>query len=391
MGDVDGDLRVPWRRCRTIREAVIDLQGQVVDRVPSNLPRIVFGDPLGCADGADVQGFAVRATFEGWSGGVVPLEDGVRLAERQEFTLSGVLAGALAVSEAFQFVRGGNVQSGRREVGLSLWKPEEGVSWLDEAAVGPPIEYLPRQAWLIGLGHLGQAYLWALGLLPYAHPHEVQLVLQDDDVLVRANDSTSLLTSSVLLGEKKTRAMAQWCEERGFRTSILERRFNEKCQINDEEPRVALCGVDNAMARAALEQVGFQRVIEAGLGWGRQEYLAFQVHTFPSHRSARDLWGGISETHGTDTLIHQPAYQRLESDGELDQCGLTLLAGHSVGAAFVGAATAALVIAELERLVLGEHAYEIIDGTFRSLHHRKAMSNGGKTAPFNAGYTKAIV
>lgn len=120
----------------------------------------------------------------------------------------------------------------------------------------------------IGLGHLGQAYLWALGMLPDASPQEVQLVLQDYDALVLANDSPSLLPSSVLLGEKKTRAMARWCEERGFRTAIVERRFNEKCWVNDDEPHVALCGVENPMARAALEQVGFRRVIEAGLGWG---------------------------------------------------------------------------------------------------------------------------
>ena len=84
---------------------------------------------------------------------------------------------------------------------------------------------LPASAWLIGLGHLGQAFLWTLGLLPYGSPEEVSLVLQDFDELVEANDSTSLLTTRRKLGVKKTRAMALWCESRGFRTSIIERRF----------------------------------------------------------------------------------------------------------------------------------------------------------------------
>jgi len=79
--------------------------------------------------------------------------------------------------------------------------------------------------WIIGLGHLGQAYLWTLGLLPYAQPEDVQLVLQDFDTLVDANDSTSLLTTRTLLGEKKTRAMARWCEGRGFQTALQERHF----------------------------------------------------------------------------------------------------------------------------------------------------------------------
>ena len=134
---------------------------------------------------------------------------------------------------------------------------------------------------LIGLGHLGQAFLWTLGLLPYGSPGEVNLVLQDYDELVEANESTSLLTTRKHLGERKTRAMALWCESRGFRTSIMERRFAGDFRVREAEPRVALCGVDNALARADLEDVGFGRVIEAGLGAGTQEYLAFQVHTFP--------------------------------------------------------------------------------------------------------------
>ena len=39
----------------------------------------------------------------------------------------------------------------------------------------------------------------------------VELVLQDYDELVEANDSTSLLTTLKQIGRKKTRAMAVWC------------------------------------------------------------------------------------------------------------------------------------------------------------------------------------
>ena len=44
----------------------------------------------------------------------MPLDDPVQLTERQECVLSGVLAGALGVSEAFQFVRDDN-RNGRTE------------------------------------------------------------------------------------------------------------------------------------------------------------------------------------------------------------------------------------------------------------------------------------
>jgi hypothetical protein len=214
----------------------------------------------------------------------------------------------------------------------------------------------------------------------------VELVLQDYDTLVEANDSTSLLTSRSILSEKKTRAMARWCEARGFKTSIMERRFDSSFRVSSEEPSVALCGVDNALARAALEDVGFGRVIEAGLGAGTQEYLAFQVHTFPSSRTARSWWGRGTVA-AAQTLVDQPAYRAL-ADAGVDECGLTILAGRTVGAPFVGAATAAVVIAELLRMVLGEHRYEVIDGSLRALDHRQAVLVGTEAA-FNPGSARA--
>ncbi|MCZ7600606.1 MAG: hypothetical protein M5U09_26735 [Gammaproteobacteria bacterium] len=136
-----------------------------------------------------------------------------------------------------------------------------------------------------------------------------------------------------------------------------------------------------------LEDVGFERVIEAGLGTGTQEYLAFQVHTFPATRSARSLWGRGGSAVSAESLVERPAYRALAVEG-LDECGLTTLAGRTVGAPFVGAATAAIVVAELLRMVLGEQRYEVIDATLRALEHRQAVRVGAE-APFNPGWTEA--
>jgi hypothetical protein len=240
---------------------------------------------------------------------------------------------------------------------------------------------------VIGLGHLGQAYLWTLGFLPYAAPHEVELVLQDVDTLVEANHSTSPLTHRAILGQKKTRAMATWCERRGFRTAIYERLFAPTFRVTDSEPRVALCGVDNALARAALEEVGFARVIEAGLGKGTREYLAFQIHTFPARRSARSKWGGLSAPTDVTSLLAQPVYRDLAQKG-VDACGLTTLAERSVGASFVGTAVSALVISESMRIALGEHTYAVIDSSLGHLDRRHAVVNDAGN-PFNPGSTPA--
>lgn len=384
-GPMDAALLVPWRKARTLGEAVLDLQGTVVDRLTPGIPRIAIGD----ARAEDVGPFAVRATWEGWSGGVLPLDDGRRLAERTEFTPAGVLAGGMAVAEAFQYVRGGNALAGRREAGLSLWRPDREVGWLD-ADAGPRATYLPTMLWLIGLGHLGQAYLWTLGFLPYADPGDLKLVLQDVDILTEANDSTSPLTRRTLLGQQKTRAMAAWAEERGFSSTIVERLFAPNFQLSDDEPRVTVCGVDNALARATLQHAGFGRIVEAGLGKGTQEYLAFQLHTFPGSRTAHQIWDRRIETGSeTSAVVEQPAYQALAAEG-VDVCGLTQLAGRTVGAPFVGMVTAALVIAELIRMSLGAHRYEAVDGSLRSLEHRTTVAAAAEAEPFNPGIVRAL-
>lgn len=259
------------------------------------------------------------------------------------------------------------------------------MDWRDAEATGPEIARLPSALWLIGFGNLGQAYLWTLGLLPYADPCAVRLVLQDFDMLAESNDSTSLLTQQSLIGQHKTRAMAQWAERRGFRTAIVERRFTSDFRIGADDPAVALCGVDNALARAALENVGFGRIIEAGLGGGTTDFLGFRTHVFPGARKARDIW----RNNAADSAIRidLPAYKSLAATGA-DRCGLTQLAGRTVGAPFVSAIAGAVVVAELLRLVNGAHGYELLDGHLKDLSHRTVIQ-AQDLPPSNPGSTKA--
>jgi hypothetical protein len=124
------------------------------------VPTLVIGD----VNDVGLDPFALRATFGEWCGGVVPIASKVRLAEGGTFTPAGVLAGALGVSEIFQRLRGGTPMACRRATGLDLWQPDR--NWLrGETAI--PLDRLPSAAWVVGIGNLGQAYLWTLGLLPY--------------------------------------------------------------------------------------------------------------------------------------------------------------------------------------------------------------------------------
>ena len=375
-GDLNVPLVVPLPNCRTLDDAVRSFGGRVVTALPEDMPTLNVGDAKPQAQTHPVE---LSVIFADWRGGVAPRNEAPFQTD-DAIVPAAVLAGALAVSEVFQHLRG-NPMAGRRKVGMSLWEPEA-LNW-ESAAVGPIAIALPSRLWLIGLGHLGQAYLWVLGLLPYPVPSDVQLVLHDFDRLADSNDSTSLLTTKEIVGRYKTREMAKWAEARGFATRIVERRFPGGLRIENDEPRVALGGVDNPQARAAYEDAGFDWIVEAGLGAGSTEFLAIRLHTFPASTTARNKWGS---TGGRNSEVPPTAPYRDLSDRGIDQCGLVQLATRSVGAPFVGAIAAVLVIAEVLRHLNGGPTNEVIDLTLRDLLSRQIVPTTCSLRGFNPGF-----
>lgn len=361
---VSGDLTMPLcvdlPGMADLTAAVELFGGQHVDTDPGGGAAIVIG--------AAAASRGLRTFTRGWIAGCAPVGHDEIGDDPDACVLAGIASGALAVSEAFQILRRSNPAAGRRTIGLSLWQP--GLDWRDPAAAGRPVHHLPASAWIIGLGNLGQAYLWAFGFLPYAQPEKLHLVLQDFDRIAPSNDSTSILTDLSMVGTCKTRAMAAWAERRGFSTSLIERRFDRHFSVSAEDPAVALCGVDNALARSALEEVGFGRIIEAGLGNGLSDFLAISLHSFPAKRTTRNIWGNAKPTESA--LLDQPAYRALADKGA-ERCGLVQLAGRTVGAPFVGALAGSLVVAELVRLANGAPSTAMLEMHLRSPEQMHAV------------------
>ncbi len=78
--------------------------------------------------------------------------------------------------------------------------------------------------------------------------------------------------------------------------------------------------------------------------------------------------------------------QRMLEDGELDRCGVTLLAGKAVGAPFVGAVAASLVIAEVLRLLHGGPLHQLIDLDLKFPEFRTAVRTRNDFSALNPGY-----
>lgn len=322
---------------------------------------------------------AVRVTFDGWIAKVGPVTAVDRLEEREYCALSGVLAGALAISELFFSFAGLSIEAGRRTAGLSLWRPDLPIT--DPDALGVQVQFLPRDLWTLGLGHLGNAYLWTLSALPYAWPEAVEIYLNDFDIVEPENYETGMIFSPHDRGILKTRVCSKWMEERGFRTRLIERPFdsNFRCRTTAPqiEPRLALCGFDSNPARRDLATAGFGRVMESGLGGTKDNFDTISFHTLPNSRPAQVLWPDFSREEQNRqneqferVARENPAYATLGND----VCGRAELAGKSVAVPFVGASAATLIVAETLRLLHDGPAYTDIKIALSDLDRRYAAT-----------------
>ena len=380
----DAPMSVGWAAGQSVADAVRSFGGEIADSLDEGYPTLVVGREPEPPPGR----IAVHLTWDGWRGGLAR-RPGERLPEEAEFPLSGVLAAALGVSEAFQHARGSAI-AGRRPAGLSLWRPD--ADWREAGAQGPPCLRLPSRMWLVGLGHLGQAYAWTLGLLPFDERASVTLMLQDYDAISQANTSTGMLSDAGTIGQKKARAVAERLERLGFRTAITERPFDEKTERRPDEPGLALGGVDQLAPRRALGEAEFDTVIDAGLGGRADNCFDMLVRSFPSSMSTGDAWPARSSTNG-EVLADKPAYRDLvrrraaeAGPGEEVRCGVVDLAGRAAAAAFVGCAAAALVLSEPVRALHGGLRFESLAFSLHAPDSATASRNA-LAAPMHSGFT----
>lgn len=362
-GDLSPALSVPLYAGRHVSSVITELGGIAVSNADTDLPTLVIGETSPPA----LPSFCVQMGWDHWCCAITPAAVGSPLVCIDDNPLSGIAAAALGVNEAFAHVRSDFPDAGHRSIGLSLWSPLAVKNWHDDAHKGPALTYLPQALWLVGLGHLGQAYTWSLGMLPYPSNARPHLVLQDFDKATKSNLSTCMLLTAADLGKKKVRVIAQRMEAAGFTTSLVERRFGAHHRLMADEPTTALFGVDNVTARRDLDTAEFALVVEAGLGSGYRDFRNIRTHTFPGLRKPTEVWRAEDASQAAVEL--NETYRRLASERN-DLCGMTLLASRAVATPFVGSLAAALVVAEVMRPLHGGHIHDTLDLPMKNVRHR---------------------
>lgn len=351
---------------KSLLEAAV-LFGAEKTEAPCLNRRLLIGSGLEPGDGWSMQAF-----WNGWTAGVVPGRSQVAVG-RSDCALAGAGAGALAVGQAF-LAEQGDLRAGRTAHCISLWAPELGEQGMQQPGPCSRQVHLPTALWLIGLGNLGQSYLWSLTLLPYPRPEDVLVFLQDDQHIGKENWGTSVLVQRGRYGILKTRVAEEWATGRGFQVRRIDRRLDRYLMRSDAEPGIALAGLDSMTARRLLGRRGFEYIIDAGLGARVTDYRKFRINVFDSTRNPADHFQGVEDETAqvAKELMQLPTYQELAQSRGDGGCGAAILAESSVAVPFVSAIVGTLVVTQAIRIASGQAHHVGITGDFGDLRSIRA-------------------
>jgi len=331
----DTPLGQPLPVGRTLAEVALGFGATVSGSIDGGITHLVR-----IGDARPWQGWQVSCWWDRWL-------SGTRLVDvpcgSSSLAPAGIFAGALATRQVF-----GNLLSGTppREAAVSLWEPAREAS---PGRSGPKRFVMPNELWLVGLGHLGQGFVWSLSSLALGGARLA--VLQDDQWIEPENEPTSILATGHDVAERcrKVRLAARWLEHSGWVTQLIERRHRGDIALLDNDPPILLSGLDDVRPRRLLAAQKFDYMIDAGIGRGPRDFEGIQIRTIPGGSDPARLWLDEPEDAARrKRLLARAAYSALEHD--IGQCGVVPLADASVSVPFVGAATGALVAGQLARL-----------------------------------------
>ncbi len=363
-------LLIQWPGANTLNEVIKSLGAELSAKEYVDVSfTLTFGIPAEREN-------SLQIVCNGWQGGVVQFGKFIKLDSASDFSLGGILAGSLGTCMAFLKVTGEKPDVCYKTCGLSLWRPD--LDWLNPEAFGPKVELLPSKYWLVGLGHLGQAFSWCIGLLPFKDHSKVSVMLQDYDYVSESNFDTGLLTELDVIDRRKTRVCSEWFEARGILTQIIEKAFSKKDQPEGFEPKILIRGLDSNRSRREINLNGFDLVIDCGIGGTKSNFDSISIKILEAGKdNSEEIWDE------QEVVINNKA---IEKAMNFMGCGHY---GKAISTSFVGAFSSAIVIGELIRSLNQGLKCKIIEIAMRNISDETFVKNDGnyQTETVNNGFT----
>lgn len=348
-------------------DLVFQFGGIISDKNPSRQAiKILIG--IECYDDQ-----CIEAISSGWRGGLnFYNQDRILFSDTDNNISMGPIASA-SLACYYSFCKAYQINNDGIDlnVGISLWNLNSGKEWYQNENDGPNKLFLPKNIWTLGLGHLGQAYLWTLGMMPFNKPDETLILLQDADVVEIENIGSQVLCFEKNIGKPKTRACMDFLEELHFKTQIIEKHFVDG--DSDQEwvknfPFI-LNGVDNIKTRKSINKDSFKLFLDGATNGKYELFDSFTMKNISNLKKDTDkLW---PEADINGSIFHKNLYQRYE---KTHQCGQ--LSNIGISTPFVGLFSSTIVISELLRSLNQGKCYSIVSLQLRDLTSIEAIESG---------------
>ncbi|MCX6238804.1 MAG: ThiF family adenylyltransferase [Bacteroidia bacterium] len=341
--------------------------GIITDKNPSRQAiKILIG--IVCYDDQ-----CIESASSGWRGGVnFNNQDRVVFPDsNNKISLGPIASASLACYYAFCKAYQLNSDGIDLTIGISLWNLNAAKEWFNDENDGPNNVYLPRNIWTLGLGHLGQAYLWTLGLMPFNIPNETLFLLQDADIVEPENIGSQVLCSEQNIGRPKTRACMIFLENLNFKTQIVEKPFiwGDSEQDWMKIYPFLLNGVDNIKTRKSINKDSLKLFLDGATNGKFDLFDSFTMKNISNiEKNISMIWPKEEEN---DVIFLKNLYQKYE---KTHLCGK--LANIGISTPFVGLFGSTIIISELLRSLNQGIRYSIVTFQLRDLSSMEAIECG---------------
>lgn len=340
----------------------------VFDELPDESHvKILFG--IDCYDSN-----CIEAVSSGWRGGIhLYGQERILLKDRNgQNSLGPVASASIACYAAFCKVFRFDNAKIELNTGISLWNLGAGKSWYTDENDGPEELNFPRNIWSLGLGHLGQAYLWTLAFMGVKKPAALTFLLQDYDDIGPENIGSQVLTLDEDVCQVKTRPCVRFLEAIGFKTRLIEKPFEKGDSLSDwmKDFTFLLNGVDNIPTRKNLDKTSLGLFLDGATNGKLSLFDSFTMKNVTRiDKSPDDMWRKADD--GQEEILHVNLYKRFKKE---HQCGV--LTNIGISTPFVGLFSSTIVISEMLRSIDKGKVYLIVSLQLRDLDSIIAIEDG---------------